>query len=192
MTMRFGLREVLFLALLVAIPVCAWWLVFRPRSQEMTLARQEINAKRVKLQALSRTSVRMDQLKAEIAENGRAIEFFQSKLPPEKEMDKVLVEIWQLAKQNNLIVKDFKTNRRGRQIQLTSATGPYAEQPITLKLKGDFNDGLYSFLLALEQRPRITRIHSMTIEKDKDSKSGRVNATVDMAIFFERKSREES
>ena len=65
-------------------------------------------------------------------------------------------------------------------------TGPYAEQPVVLELEGDFNTGLYSFLLDLEMRPRITRIHQMDIERLKNGSEGQIRVTMVMSVFFER------
>ncbi|NQU75892.1 MAG: type 4a pilus biogenesis protein PilO [Planctomycetes bacterium] len=184
--MKFGLREILFLLLLVAIPVGSWWFVFRPRNAQITEARKQIQTKQVKLQAIRRATSTMDSLKADIDEYNKAIEFFQSKLPQEKEIDKVLGEVWKLAQTSNLVTKGIRTLKRGGTVTLTDSAGPYAEQPIELELEGDFNEGLYSFLLALEKKPRITRIHAMNLEKRKIPDEGQVNAKIVMSIFFER------
>jgi hypothetical protein len=44
--MKFGLREMVFIVLLMAIPVSAWWFVFKPRDEHNTEATQQIEAKR--------------------------------------------------------------------------------------------------------------------------------------------------
>jgi len=189
--MRFGMREILFLLLLAAIPIASWWFVFRPRNAQIADAKQQIQAKRMKLQSLNRTTARMGRLKTDIDEYNKAIDFFQSKLPPEKEMDKVLGEVWQLAQANNLSTKSIRTVKKRGLIMLTDPNGPYAEQPISLELEGDFNQGLYSFLLALENKPRITRIHRVQVEKVRNGAEGEVRAEIVMAIFFERSGEKE-
>jgi type IV pilus assembly protein PilO len=191
--MRFGMREILFLLLLVAIPVGAWWFVFHPRNIQIAQAKEQIQAKRLKLQALNRATATIDSLKSDIQEYNRAIDFFQSKLPAEKEMDKVLREVWELAQACNLTAKSVRTEKRQGPVMLSDTAGPYAEQPVCLELDGDFNSGLYSFLLALEKKARITRIHTMTVEKNsaKDDGEGLVHATLVMSIFFERNGQKE-
>ena len=183
--MRFGMREALFLLLLAAIPVAAWWFVFRPRNLQIAQASEQIQAKRLKLQALNRATATIDGLKADIEEYNKAIEFFRGKLPSEKEKDQVLREVWGLAQACNLTAKSVRTEKRSGSVTLTEAGGPYAEQPVSLELDGDFNAGLYSFLLALEKRPRITRVHQLQVEKLKSADEGQVHATLVMSIFFE-------
>ena len=70
------------------------------------------------------------KLQEEIGEYNKAIDFFQSKLPPEKEMDKVLREVWQLAQANDLVTKGIRTLKRSGTLTLADSSGPYAEQPI--------------------------------------------------------------
>jgi type IV pilus assembly protein PilO len=79
--MRFGMREILFLLLLVAIPVGAWWFVFHPRNLQIAQAKEQIQEKRLKLQALNRATATIDNLKNDIEEYNKAITFFHSKLP---------------------------------------------------------------------------------------------------------------
>lgn len=189
--MKFGVREALFLLLLVAIPVGSWWFVFQPRNAQIAQAKKQIQAKRMKLKALNRATATMESLKTDIDQYNQAIAFFQSKLPPEKEMDKVLKEVWKLAQDNDLDPKSFNTIKHRGTVMLTDPSGPYAEQPISLELEGDFNNGLYSFLLDLESKARITRIHKLDVKKLRDGGEGQVHAEMVMSIFFERNSHEE-
>jgi hypothetical protein len=52
-----------------------------------------------------------------------------------------------------------------------------------MSLAGDFK-GFYSFLLALEKLPRITRVTQMQLTKIND-KDGQMQATMTLSIFFE-------
>jgi type IV pilus assembly protein PilO len=198
--MKFGTREILFLLLLVAIPIGSWVLVFHPRDQKIEEAKQEILAKRAKLNSLNRATSSMKSLESEIKQYNEAIAFFRSKLPQEKEMDQVLGEVWKLAQTSNLNVTGVRTISRvgNNTVSLIDPGGPYAEQPVRLQLEGDFNEALYSFLLALEKRPRITRIQKMQVEKVADAISkgepkaeGKVKADIEMSVFFERSTGEE-
>jgi Tfp pilus assembly protein PilO len=196
--MKFGTREILFLLLLVAIPVGSWVLVFRPRDQRIEEAREEITAKRAKLNSLNRATATIKDLENEIKQYNQAIEFFRSKLPQEKEMDQVLGEVWTLAQTCNLNVTGVRTISRVGAVSLIDPEGPYSEQPVRLQLEGDFNQALYSFLLALEKRPRITRIIKMQVakladpvSKDQPKTEGKVKADIEMSVFFERSAKEE-
>ena len=195
--MKFGAREILFLLLLAAIPIGSWCLVFHPRDRRIEEAKQEITAKRAKLNSLNRATATMKDLESEIKQYNEAIAFFRGKLPQEKEMDQVLGEVWKLAQSSNLNVTGVRTISRVGAVSLTDPQGPYAEQPVRLQLEGDFNEALYSFLLALEKRPRITRLHKLDVQKIAETDKGtgkvegRVKADIEMSVFFERSAGEE-
>ena len=59
------------------------------------------------------------------------------------------------------------------------------EQPIRVELPGDF-DGFYSFLLHLEQMPRITRIPDMELSRSRDN-DGEMMAKFTLSIYYQDK-----
>ena len=182
--MKFGLREVVFLVILLAIPLGAWWFVFRPLNAHNTEMRREIAAKQEKLKALNRTTGTIGNLKKEIAALSKAVAFFESKLPSEKEIDKVLQEAWRLAEANKLITKSIRTLDR-KNSAFTTPASSHREQPIAVQLEGEFM-GLYAFLQALENQPRIMRIRRMKLSKLAKAPQGRVRAEFTMSVFFEK------
>lgn len=183
--MRFGAREIMLVGLLVALPVAAWWFIFRPQNRRDAALRVEITARQDKLRALNRATATIGNLQKEIVSLQEAIAFFQSKLPGEKEIDRVLRETWRMAERNRLITKSIRTLDRNRPGGFTAASGPHAEQSIMIQLEGDFL-GFYAFLQALEAQPRIMRILDMAITKPPKGAEGRIEATLIVAIFFER------
>ncbi|GAG49990.1 unnamed protein product, partial [marine sediment metagenome] len=46
--------------------------------------------------------------------------------------------------------------------------------------------GFYSFMLAIENQPRVIRIRKMTLKKLDKAPQGHVRADFEMSIFFER------
>ena len=182
--MKFGLREVAFMVILLAIPVGAWWFVFRPHNAQNAEMRLEIEAKQQKLKALDRATGTIGSLKKEIAALTKAVAFFESKLPSEKEIHKVLQEVWRLAEANRLITKSIRA-LDDKMAGFTTAASSHREQPIAVKLEGDFK-GLYAFLQALERQPRILRIHQMKLTKPNKAPQGHVNAELTMSVFFEK------
>ncbi len=184
--MKPGLREIIFIVLLMAIPIGAWWFVFKPSNARNAEIRQQIEIKQAKLRLLNQATASIGDLKKEIKSLEDAIDFFQSKLPSEKEIDKVLKEVWQLAESNNLTTKNIRTLKRKRDKNYSTATSRFAEQPISMKLEGDFQ-GFYAFLLALEQQPRIMRVSKMDVSKVEDGPQGQIQADFIMSIFFENK-----
>lgn len=174
--MRFGIRELIFVSLMIGLVVSTWVFVFRKASARRTQKLAEIEAWDKQLNNLRTASSGIDDMGRKITELQKAIDFFASKLPAAKEMDKVLTEVSQMADANSLqskTVKSLKTER-GRN---------YSEQSIQMNLSGDFN-GFYSFLLQLEKLPRITKVTNMKLEKMSD-RDGEMTATLTMSIFFE-------
>lgn len=182
--MRFGLREIIFIVLLMAIPVGAYWFVFRPQNQANQEMRKQIEARQAKLRELNRATGAIGDLKSEIDSLAKAIDFFQSKLPSEKEVDKILQEIWLLAEDNKLNAKSIRTLERNASRNFVT-DGSQSEQPIAIQLEGDFR-GFYSFLLALENQPRIMRIRQMKLQKLPNAAEGTMTANFEMSIFFEK------
>jgi Tfp pilus assembly protein PilO len=180
--MRFGLRETIFVVVLMCIPVSAWWFVLRPMNERKAEMIKEIEANQEKLRALNRVTGTIGDLQKEIEARRQAIDYFQAKLPSEKEIDRVLEEVWRLAETNRLITKSIRTLKR-KQSSLTSGGGP-SEQPIAVQLEGDFH-GFYTFLQALENQPRIMRIQEMSLGKLRDAPEGSVKASFEMFVFFE-------
>ena len=163
-------------------------MVFRPRNARDAEIRRQIETKQEKLRAVNRTTAVIGDLKNEIAALEQAIEFFRSKLPSDKEIDKVLRELWHIAEKNQLTTKSVRTLPRTPENMLTSG-GPHSEQPISMQLEGDFA-GFYGFLQAVECQPRIMRIRSMTLGKPPKGAEGAVQATLVMSIFFEPSGKE--
>jgi Tfp pilus assembly protein PilO len=189
--LKIGIREIVFFALLTAIPLGTWWFVFRPNNARDAKVLQEINAKQLKLRELNYATATIGDLRKEIADLEKAVTFFQSKLPSEKEIDKVLREVWRVAEKNQLVTKSIRTMDRANDRVFTDENSPHCEQPITMKLEGDFM-GFYSFLLDLENQPRIMRIRQMKITKPEKGPDGCMRAEIIMSIFFERNTKGQS
>lgn len=174
--MKLGIFEILFLAVLVGTIGCAYQFGVKRMNVQAAEVRAATAAKRQDLENLQKATAGIDDLNRKIDEFQKAIEFFESKLPAEKEVDKILQEVWQMAEANSLQTRTVKTLR-------SEAAANYSEQPIQMNLAGDFN-GFYAFLLQLEKLPRITRINHMKLEKI-DGSDGDMQAQVTLSIFFE-------
>ena len=179
--MKFGVRELVFAVLLLGIPLGAWKFIFVPRNQQDSEMRQQIEAKQQRLRAVNFATATIGDLQKQISALQQAIGFFQSKLPNEKEIDKVLQEVWQMAESNRMTTKSIRTLQRSTD-QPTAQS--HCEQPISMQLEGDFA-GLYAFLQALENQPRIMRIRDMTLKKMDKGPPGAVQVSFVMTIFFE-------
>jgi type IV pilus assembly protein PilO len=175
--MQFGPRTVLFVLLLMALPIAAYFLAFKPQQIKLAEVRADTASKREKLAALDHANAEVKNLPEEIEKLRKAVAFFESKLPEEREMDKVLKEIWVIAERNGLNVKSVRS--------LKPVPGDdYSEQPIRMVIVGTFKPGFYQFLRSVEELPRITRMPEFTMAKD-EKNEGQMTADLILTIFFE-------
>lgn len=174
--MQFGIRELLFLGLLLAMPMASYFFVFQPRNEWKVQARAEIRQKQEKLAQLDEATANMFDIGGEIDRLSNAIEVYEQKLPAQREVEVILKEVWELAHKHSLTPKSVRTDK-------IVSTAHYAELPIKMVIVGDF-DGFYSFLLDLEKLPRITRMPTMKLKKI-DREEGAMQADVVLTIFFE-------
>lgn len=182
--MKPGLREIVFVAILLGIPVGAWWFVFRPANINRAKMQDQIKGKQEKLRQLNQLTGTVGDLKNEIASLAKSIKFFESKLPAEKEIDKVLHETWRLAEDNKLVTKSIRTGKATENTTGLYAAGSQSIQPIIIQLEGKF-EGFYRFLQALERQPRIMRIGLINIRKVESGPEGNVQVSFRMSVFFE-------
>jgi type IV pilus assembly protein PilO len=174
--MKFGIRELILVCAMVGLLICSYIFVFAKTNKRREDFKKEIASKQERLTKMKQATAGIEDLGNKIDELQRAIAFFESKLPQEREIDKILREISQMADHNSLQTKTVK--------MLKSERGPsYSEQPISVSLSGDFN-GFYAFLLQLEKLPRITRVSNMKLEKI-DERDGEMQAQMTLSIFFE-------
>jgi type IV pilus assembly protein PilO len=177
--MRIGLRETFLLAVLLALPLLSWWLVFRPQNAEIAQAKREIEHKRQMLQKLQETTSRNQDLQRANEEIRRNIEAIEARLPSSKEVDTVVRQVSELAVLSGLEPPNIESDK-------PVAAAVYMEQPLKMKVKGNFN-GFYGFLIKLQQLPRITRIPDMKILRAQET-DGHMKAEFTLSIYFQPES----
>jgi Tfp pilus assembly protein PilO len=175
--MRLGLRELIFLMVLISLPIAAYFFVFKPRNTQIEESRAEIQSKQSKLEKLQNATRNIDDLGKEIDKLTEAIVVFEQKLPAQREVEVILQQVWEIASKHALTPKSVKTDKPVPAAQ-------YAEIPIYITIVGDF-DGFYSFMLELEKLKRITRIPEMTLKKAVKGTDNQMQADFVMSIFFE-------
>ncbi len=174
--MKFGVREILFVGAMLGLLACSYFLVFNKVNARRAAIESDIVKKQRALADLDKATTGVSDMSMKIDELGQAIAFFESKLPQEKEVDKILKEVWQMAEKNNLTTKTIKTMKSHR-------SSSYSEQPIEMSLSGAF-EGYYAFVLQLEQLPRLTRVTKMDLKK-MNERDGAMEASLTLSIFFE-------
>ncbi len=174
--LRFGIREIMLLFILLAVPVAAWKFVFQPRNEEIVQARAEISEKQLRLTMLDKATEKIHDLGAAIESGREAIEMIEAKLPAEQNIDQILRQVWKIADRHLLKIRFVEPKKKVPASQ-------YMELPITVDLTGNF-DGFYQFLIDLEEMPRLTRLKDLEMERV-DSYKGTMDAVFVLSIYFE-------
>ncbi len=152
-----GLRDLAFVAVLMAVPIASYFFVFAPRNDEIAKARAEISAKNVRLENLRRLTSRIGDLGREIDARQDELRKLDEKLPNREGVDAVLQRITEIAAEHNLLVRSVK----GEKV----IESPVAQElPLRMTIDGDFSN-FYRFLLDIEEMERIARIHSMKLTR---------------------------
>ncbi len=174
--MKLGIRELVYLCVMLGMLGSTYHFVFTKKNLECRALEAETAKKRAELVNLKQATAGIADLSRKIEELQKAIDFFQSKLPQEKEIAKILTEVSQMAEANALQTRTVRTLK-------TEQAANYIEQPIQMSLSGDFN-GFYTFLLQLEKLARITRVTQMNLQKI-DERDGEMQAQMTLSIFYE-------
>lgn len=176
--MQFGPRTLLFFMLLLAMPVVAYFLLFKPFNARIDAVKAHTAEKQQTLQDLAKKVSRTRDMGAEIKKLHEVVSLLEHRLPAAKETENVYNEVWNYAVKNHLDVKSVH--------MLAIANGPsYSKQSFRMVINGPMKDGFYKFLSDVEwQLKRLTRITDMTITAD-DKNPGNVIVDMTMAVYFE-------
>jgi len=172
-----AIRQLLFFAVLLSLPIASYFFVFKPQNLEIEKAKKEIEHKQAMLDKLRLATAQTDDLARANDQVKQAIDAIQARLPGTKEMDNVLRQVSGLAGKSSLRVPQFKKSDK------ISPAGLAMEQPIDIEITGDF-DGFYQFLLELEQLPRIMRIPDFSIVRS-DKVDGEMKTKLVLSIYYE-------
>lgn len=175
--MRIGIRELIFIVVMLGILGGSYVYVFKPASEKRTQLVGDTTRYNKELRDLKSQREGTSDLEKKIHELEQAIKFFEEKLPQQKELDLILKDVWQKAEKNGLTIKTVKTLKQEK------AAG-FTEQPFEMSMSGDFKPAFYSFLLELEQLPRIIKIRHMKLDKMME-RDGAMQAQMTLCIYFE-------
>jgi type IV pilus assembly protein PilO len=177
--MTSGFRKAVFFILLTGTIIVGYQYMIKPANKYLAEKRQQRDEKKAKLRELQNVKMAAkNSLSSKLAQVEEAIKFFESRLPPSSEIDRVLHDVTVIAQKRGLQPKTIRTLD-------TKDNGGYVEQPLKMELEGNFNS-FYSFLLELEKLPRITKIRQLQLDKKKQAE-GQVTADFIVSIFFQHK-----
>lgn len=174
--MRFGIREIIMMLMILAVPVVSYLAVFKPQNAEIDKARAEIEHKRELLDRLRGETARTSDLERANAEILARINEIESRLPSGKEVDSIIRQVSDLA-----VSAGMESPALDSEKPVTAAM--YKEQPLKMESTGGFA-GLYQFLQAVERMPRITRLPDMEIKRARGA-DGLINTEFTLSIYFQ-------
>ena len=175
--MRFGLRELIFVLVILAMPVAAYFLWFQRRNADIEAMNADIMSKREKLRELDQAASPYVDLEEQISSLAKTIDDFEQRLPSDPREFSVVGDVTDIARKHQLDVRLVKPDK------LVKAAR-YLEKPIRMEIVGDFDD-FYSFLLDVNQMPRITQLPQMRLRRLDNEGDGTLEATLTLSIFFD-------
>lgn len=181
--MRFGIREIVYLAVLLVVAGGSWMYGISPVQANIADYQNQTAAREATLTELDKAKARYPDFDAEIKRLEEAMSTFAEKLPERRETAAIIRGITEIATRNELVVTTVKPAP-----QLAAAG--YIELPIRLEITGNF-DGFYNLIREIEELPRITRMPAMTLERvtrSEEGSDGDVKAKLTLSIFFENES----
>ncbi len=175
--MRFGIRELVYTLILLALPGGYYFVMAQPSREKKIEMQQEIVEVESKIKSVAKATEAIDDVEAEIQKLQNAIAHFQNMLPSDREVETLLREVWDLAGEHELNAKSVRPDK-------IVPAAQYAELPIKMEIVGDF-DGFYDFIRDIEKLPRITRMPRISVSRDNQEEAGIVKASLTLSIFFE-------
>jgi type IV pilus assembly protein PilO len=176
--MKSGLRKAVFFVLLLGVACAAYQYMIKPANKHLDEQKLRLQKNLTKLAEFERATVAAKDLSKQLEQLQEAIKFFESRLPPTIEIDKVLQDITVIGQKQGIKCKTI------RRLEKKDNSG-YIEQSLEMKLEGDFNS-FYSFLLELEKLPRIMKIRELELKKQTKSE-GQIAVDFVVSIFFQNK-----
>lgn len=177
--MTSGLRKVVFFVLLVGVACVAYLFMIKPANKSLAEQKAKVQTKIAKLDEFEKATAAAEGLSKQLEELQEAIGFFESKLPPTSEIDKVLRDVTVISEKQGLKPKTIRTLKK-------KDNSGYIEQPLKMELVGNFK-AFYSFLLELEKLPRIMKIRELQLKKQ-PQQEGQITTNFVVSIFFQNKS----
>jgi type IV pilus assembly protein PilO len=173
-----GLRKAVFFALVIGLTVVGYQYMIKPANTNLAEAKARVDMKLAKLAEYEKATAAAEDLTKQLAQLEEAISFFESRLPPKSQIHEVLEQVTVIAQKEGLEPKTIRA--------LTEKDNSgYIEQPLKMELVGNFSS-FYSFLLELENLPRIMKIRELKLEKQKTDE-GQIAANFIVSIFFQNK-----
>lgn len=144
-----------FLAMFAVVIAAGAWFAWLPQWEELNRIKQEEEQLKETFLVKKKQAINLDLIKKQLTETQESFGALLKQLPSKSEMDALLTDINQAGLGRGL---QFELFRPGVEV----VKGAFAEQPITIKVSGNFDDiGKFSSDIAL--LPRIVTLNDIAI-----------------------------
>ncbi len=171
-------RKVVFFVLILGVAVVGYRYMIKPANTHLAEVKSRVDTKFAQLAKFQKATAAAEDLTKQLEQLKEAIGFFESRLPPKSQIHEVLEQVTVIAQKEGLEPKTIRTLKE-------KDNSGYIEQPLKMELEGNFSS-FYSFLLELENLPRIMKIRELKLEKQKTDE-GQIAADFIVSIFFQNK-----
>lgn len=180
--MKSGLRELIFVVLLMSLPAGMYLKVFKPRAGAEKQMQLDINEKKKIISEIaSKRVIAMGNLSEDIKSLKKVADDANKRLPSEPNADAVMGMISRLAKDNDLAIEKIQALKS--ESSEPGQAVPHMVQRINVELEGDFK-GVYSLLLDIERSDRLIAVKQLKLDRISGGKQGRVSARLDFEIYY--------
>lgn len=148
-------KIVVFIALFLAVVAAGAWFDWQGQWESLSKAKQEEEALKETFLAKKKEAINLDLIRKQLTETQESFGALLKQLPSKSEMDALLTDINQAGLGRGL---QFELFRPGPE----KVVGSFAEQPITIKVSGNYDDiGKFSSDIAM--LPRIVTLGEIAI-----------------------------
>ncbi len=169
-------RKAVFFVLLLGVAVVGYQYMIKPANTHLAEVKGRVDTKFAQLAKFQQATAAAEGLSKQLEQLQEAIGFFESRLPLKSQIHEVLEQVTVIAQKEGLKPKTIRTLK-------DKNNSGYIEQPLKMELEGNFSS-FYSFLLELENLPRIMKIRELKIKKQMTD-DGRIAADFIVSIFFQ-------
>jgi type IV pilus assembly protein PilO len=169
-------RKAVFFVLLLGVAIVGYQYMIKPANEHLAEAKNRVDVKFAQLAKFQQASAAAEDLNKQLGQLQEALGVFESRLPPKSQIHEVLEQVTVIAQKEGLHPKTIRTLKN-------KDNSGYIEQPLKMELDGNFSS-FYSFLLELENLPRIMKIRELKLEKQTKNE-GQIAANFVVSIFFQ-------
>jgi len=169
-------RKAVFFVLLLGVAIVGYQYMIKPANEHLAEAKNRVDEKFAQLAKFQQASAAAEDLNKQLGQLQEALGVFESRLPPKSQIHEVLEQVTVIAQKEGLHPKTIRTLK-------DKNNSGYIEQPLKMELEGNFSS-FYSFLLELENLPRIMKIRELKLEKQTKDE-GQIAANFIVSIFFQ-------